>query len=308
MRYNTSIIGVGNYIPKGTITNKDIILSGVDTDEGWITKNLGIEQRYIHDGEMSDMAIEASFMAIKNANISPVDIDMIIVGTTMPEKIAPSTASIVRKKIGAVNSVVFDINAVCSSFLFAQDIALRYNDVYETILIIGVDQFSNITDFSRRDCVFFGDGAGAVVLHNGVSEGGFIYSRIDSDSEDYMAFNCDHEGTFNMRGRGVYDRATVLVPEIINRVLKEARMEPSYIDWVIPHQPSLNILKEVSIKTGIAYDKFMMNMDKHANTASAAIPILLSELWNANHFNKGDIILFTTIGAGWTYGASIYRV
>jgi len=305
MRFNTSIIGVGHYVPSMKLTNADMEQMA-DTNNKWIVDNLGIKERRISRTLPSDMAVIASTIAMHRADVEATDIDMIIVGTTMGDKIAPPTACIIRERLGATNSVAFDINAVCSSYLFAQDMALRYKDIYKTMLIVGVDQFSTIIDFSRRDCVFFGDGAGAAILSNGLTEGGFINSIIDSDSEDYLAFYCNHGETFNMRGRGVYDRAVVLVPGIIERVLREARIKTEDVNYVIPHQPSTNILKEVSKRTGIPYDKFLINMDKYANTAAASIPLLLSESWGK--FKRGDIILFVSIGSGWTYGAAIYRV
>jgi 3-oxoacyl-[acyl-carrier-protein] synthase-3 len=176
---------------------------------------------------------------------------------------------------------------------------------YKNILVIGVDIFSTITDWKRRDCVFFGDGGGAVVM-SASEELGFAGFVLYSDSENRDGFYCNHGENFNMDTRRVYNSAIKLLPLAINGILERCDMTINDIDYIIPHQPSIRILMEVARRVKIPIERVLMNMDKYGNTVAATIPILLHESWNK--FKEGDVILFAAIGSGWTYGASIYII
>jgi len=290
------IIGTGSYLPPAILTNADI-----SDNEAWVSDKLGIkERRKVTYHGTSDLGTIAADRAISDARLLPADIGMIIVATATPEKLNPSTAAIIQDKIGAHNAVAFDINAVCSGFVYALDMAYRYEWEYENILVIGADTFSKITDWKHRDCVYFGDGAGAVV----VQQSDNLYcSRLGSDGRGQCDFKTDHGGTFKMESKAVYAAGTKYLPEVIKEVLLDADMEIDDIAWMLPHQGSVIMLKEVTERIGLPWEKVKTNMEYYGNTAGASIPILLDEY--KKDFKKGDNILLASIGSGWAYGAII---
>jgi 3-oxoacyl-[acyl-carrier-protein] synthase-3 len=305
---NTKIISTGYYVPKTIVTNKDIE-KFVNTSDEWIIQNTGIKERRICDqGENSSyLGGFTALQAIESSGLDKRDIDMLIVATTTPDKLSPSTACIIKDDLGLINAIAFDISAVCSGFLFGMSVAEQYisSGSYNNILVIGVDVFSTITDWKRRDCIFFGDGAGAVVMSKS-NEKGFHGFTLYSDSIDRVGFSCEFNEKFKMNGRSVYDTAVRVLPIAINGVLDKVNMNINDINYLIPHQPGIRILIDVAKKIHFPIEKVMMNMDKYANTVAGTIPILLHESWKK--FKKGDIILFAAIGSGWTYGAAIYEV
>lgn len=306
--FNVKITGTGFFVPQRILTNKEIE-SFADTTDEWIVKNTGIHERRIcENGENSSyLGMLAGHQAIESSSLNKDDIDMLIVATTTADMLSPSTACIIKDRLGLTNTIAFDISAVCSGFLFGMSVAEQYisSGTYKNILVIGVDIFSTITDWTRRDCVFFGDGAGAAVL-SASDNAGFRGFTLYSDSIDRIGFNCEHGENFVMNTRSVYNTATRVLPIAINGVLKKVGMTINDIDYLIPHQPSIRILKEVANQIELPIEKVMMNMKNYGNTVAATIPILLHESWNK--FKIGDILLFAAIGSGWTYGASIYEV
>ena len=305
---NTKIIGTGFDVPKTILTNKEIE-KFTDTTDEWIVKNTGIVERRIskkHE-KSSYLGGRAALMAIESSGLNKEDVDMVIVATTTPDKLSPSTACIIKDELNLTNAIAFDVSAVCSGFLFGMSVAEQYisSGTYKNILVIGVDIFSTITDWNRRDCVFFGDGAGAAMM-SASEEKGFHGFTLYSDSVDRIGFNCELNDKFVMNTRSVYDAATRVLPIAINGVLDKVGVTINDIDYLIPHQPSIRILTEAARRVNLPIEKVMMNMDKYANTVAGTIPILLHETWH--RFKKGDILLFAAIGSGWTYGASIYEV
>ena len=322
---NAIIIGTGSYTPEKVLKNSDLE-NKVKTNSAWIIENLGIhERRVASDNEFtSDLAARASLNAIKNANLVPSDIDLIILATATPDRYAPSTACIVQEKIKAFNAAAFDVSAVCSGFLFAMSIASQYitTGTYKNILVIGADTFSRITDWNRRDSVFFGDGAGAIILSNSSVETGFMATRLYSDGTGKWNFTIPAGGSelpasqktienglhyFQMNGRAVYDTGTRVLPLAIKQVLLDAGLNINDVDFMIPHQPSIKILEKTAELIGLPFTKVMTNMDKYANTSGGTIPILLDEVNRSGKLKKNDIILFAAVGSGWTYGASIIK-
>ena len=319
------IIGTGSYVPETIYTN-EYLESIIDTNADWIFNTLGIKERRIADNNesTSDLAWKAGKEAIKDAKLTVGDIDLIIVATATPDRLAPSTACFVQDKLKAYNAVAFDLAAVCSGFLFSMSVASQYiaNGVYHNVLVIGADTFSKITDWSRRDAVFFGDGAGAAVIsHANVNEG-FLAFRLYSDGRGKYNFTVPAGGSelpssnetiekglhyFQMDGREVYETGTEVLPKAINQVLSDTGLSINDIDYMIPHQPSIVILKKTAEIIGLPFEKVMTNMDKYANTSGGTIPILLDELKKSKRLNNGDIILFAAVGSGWTYGASIIK-
>ncbi|MCF8356950.1 MAG: ketoacyl-ACP synthase III [Melioribacteraceae bacterium] len=319
------ILGTGSYTPEKIYTNK-YLETIIETNDQWIRDNLGIiERRIAGDNEAtSDLASKAAIQAIADAGLEKDDIELIIVATATPDRLAPSTAAIVQDKIQAYNAVAFDIAAVCSGFLFGMSVAAQFiaSGVYNNVLLIGADTFSKIIDWSRRDAVFFGDGAGAAILSTGDINSSFLAFRLYTDGRGKWNYTVPAGGSempaseetvkkglhyFQMNGRAVYETATKVLPKAINQVLDDTGLSIDDIDYMIPHQPSIKILQDTAKIIGLPFSRVMTNMDKYANTSGGTIPILLDELNQANKLKKDDIILFAAVGSGWTYGASIIR-
>ena len=322
---NVKIIGTGSFVPETIYTN-EYLETILPTSSEWIYKNLGIKERRIAglNEATSDLAWKAGLNAIQNAGLTKDDIDLIIVATATPDRLAPSTACIVQHKLQAYNAVAFDISAVCSGFLFGMSVASQYiaSGVYDNVLIIGADTFSKIIDWKRRDAVFFGDGAGAAVISQSNVNGGFLAYRLYSDGrgKDHFTipaggseFPASHETIdegkhyFQMNGKAVYDTGTIVLPKAINQVLADTGLLIDDIDLMIPHQPSIKILQKTAELIGLPWEKVMTNMDKYANTSGGTLPILLDEVNRAGKIKKGNNILFAAVGSGWTYGASIIK-
>jgi len=322
---NVKIIGTGSYTPEKVYTN-EYLETIMPTNSKWIYENLGIKERRIAapDESTSDLAWKAGFNAIENAGLTKDDIDLIIVATATPDRQAPSTACIVQDKLQAYNAVAFDISAVCSGFLFGMSVASQYiaSGVYDNVLVIGADTFSKITDWSKRDAVFFGDGAGAAVVSHCNVNAGFLAYRLYSDGRGKFNFTIPAGGSelpashetidkklhyFQMNGKAVYETGTVALPKAINQVLEDTGLSIDDIDLMIPHQPSIKILQKTAEIIGLPFEKVMINMDKYANTSGGTLPILLDEVNRAGKIKKGNIVLFAAVGSGWTYGASIIK-
>jgi 3-oxoacyl-[acyl-carrier-protein] synthase III len=322
---NVKIIGTGSYTPETIYTN-EYLEKICDTNAKWIFDNLGINERRIAkpDQATSDLASKAAINAISNSKLTCDDIDLIIVATATPDRMAPSTAAIVQDKISAKNAVAFDISAVCSGFLFGMSVASQYiaSGVYDNVLVIGADTFSKITDWTRRDAVFFGDGAGAAVLSHANATEGFLAFRLYTDGSGKWHFTVPAGGSempasaetvknklhyFKMNGRAVYETGTEVLPKAINQVLSDTGLMIKDVDLMIPHQPSIVILRRTAEIIGLPFEKVMTNMDKYANTSGGTIPILLDEVNRSGKIKKGNIVLFAAVGSGWTYGASIIK-
>lgn len=323
---NVKITGTGMCVPDMRVSNH--LLEGMcpAVNPEWTYNTLGIRERRIAKSyqHTSDLAASAGTMAIENAGLLVEDIDMIIVTTITPDRQAPSTACITQRKIGAYNAVCFDVAAVCSGFLYGMVIASQFiaSKAYKNILVIGADIFSSITDYSRRDCVFFGDGAGAAVL-SATTPHGFFDFDMHSDGSGWEAFTVAGGGTenpvtkenmiqfvndykyFSMDGRAVFDTATRVLPESINSLLAKNKMTVDDITMLIPHQPSIGILKKTAETLGLPFEKVKHNMEYYANTSAGTIPILLHETFPS--IKRDDIIVFAAVGSGWTWGSIIMQ-
>lgn len=322
---NVKIIGTGSFVPEKIYTN-EYLETIIDTNSNWIEKNLGIKERHIasKDEATSDLAYKAGLAAVENSGLEIEDIDLIIVATSTPDRLAPSTAAIVQDKMKAYNAVAFDLAAVCSGFLYAMSVGSQFiaSGVYDNILLIGADTFSKITDWSRRDAVFFGDGAGAAILSHGNVNEGFMAFRLYTDGRGKFNFTIPAGGSeipsthdsvekgehfFQMNGGAVFETATKALPQAITQVLTDTGLTVDDIDFLIPHQPSIRILQKTAEMLGLPWEKVMTNMDKYANTSGGTIPILLDEVNRSGKLKKGDAVLFAAVGSGWTYGASILK-
>ena len=304
---NIGISGIGSYVPKKVLTNEDIDLLGNDTNSDWTKEKLGIEERRVVDDELpSDLAYHAAIAAIKDAGIDKNDIDLIMVATSSPDRISPSTAIIMTKRLD-IKKPAFDINAVCTGFVYGLQMAstLISTKQYKNILLIGADAYSRITDWNRRDCVFFGDGAGAVILSE--VEGGWMSTDLYGDANGKEAFTCHHSGKFQMDGKAVYDFGTSILPSTIKSSLEKLNMLKDDVNWIVPHQPGHRVLLKTAEILDFPTDKIVFNMTKFANTAGASIPMALDSLYKKNKIKNGDIIVMPAIGSGWTYGVSILK-
>jgi len=321
---NVKIIGTGSYVPETIYTN-EYLETLIPTNSTWVFENVGIKERHIADANQatSDLAVIAGQRAIDDAGLKNEDIELIIVATSTPDRKAPSTAAFVQHKLKANNAAAFDLTAVCSGFLFGMSVATQYiaSGVYNNVLVIGADTFSKITDWTRRDAVFFGDGAGAaVVTASNVTEGFLAYRLYTDTNEEMLGFTIPGGGSeiplsadnmeqqyFQMNGKAVFASATRALPKAINQVLEDTGLTIAEIDIMIPHQPSIKILQKTAEIIGLPFEKVMTNMDKYANTSGATIPILLDEVNKSGKLKRGDIVLFAAVGSGWTYGASIIK-
>jgi 3-oxoacyl-[acyl-carrier-protein] synthase-3 len=321
---NVSISSTGSYLPEKILTNAEIAQT-VETTDQWIQSHIGVKERRIVTNETtSDLASKAALRALDSAKISVEEIDLIIVATSTPDRLAPSTACIVQDKIKAYNAVAFDLAAVCSGFLFAFSTASQFiaSGVYRHVMVIGADTFSKITDWSRRDCVFFGDGAGAVILSRNEMNNGMLHFKLFSDGRGKFNFTIPGGGSefpvsqfavdeglryFQMNGKAVFETAVTKLPEAINATLAEAGLTIDDVKMLVPHQPNINILKETAKRINLPLEKVMINLHKYANTSGATIPIILDETYRANKINPGDYVLFAAVGSGWTWGAGIMK-
>jgi 3-oxoacyl-[acyl-carrier-protein] synthase-3 len=295
------LLATGSYVPPIILKNEELE-ERVDTSAKWIEENLGIRERRIAgpNQKTADLATYAGWAALENADLSVRDVDLLIVATATPDRKAPSVACSIQARLGVCNAVCFDINAVCSGFLYGMSIAEAYISmgVYDTALVIGVDVFSRITDWNKRDSVFFGDGAGAALF----GFGGESIIKLYSDGRGSEGFTA--VDMFKMDKRAVYNAAVTYLPRAISEVLDEAGLTIDDIDVMIPHQPSIRVLKETAKRIGLPWKKVKTNMDRYANTAAATIPILLDEVRPP----KGSKVLFAAMGSGWTYGAAILEI
>lgn len=319
------IAGTGSYVPERIVTNQELERS-IPTTDAWIREKLGIHARRVAapNQATSDLAVEAALRALANAKSTPNEVDLIIVATATPDRLAPSTACIVQEKIGAFNAAAFDLAAVCSGFLYGLSVGAQFiaAHVYDKVLLIGVDTFSRITDWEDRSCVFFGDGAGAVLLTHTQEGEGLLAIDLYADGRGKENFTVPGGGseqpassetiaaglhTYQMNGRAVFETGTTVLPAAIQKVLDRCQLSITDVDVLVPHQPSINILKVTAEKLGLPFDKVATNMDRYANTAGASVAILLDEVHRSGRLHDGAIVVLAAVGSGWTWAAGVMR-
>jgi 3-oxoacyl-[acyl-carrier-protein] synthase-3 len=306
------IRSTGYYVPSTRVGNEELV-KGLPTSSEWVVENLGVSERRIcgPDEFSSDLAAKAGLDAIANAGLDKNEIDLIIVATATPDRKAPSTACIAQAKMGVTSQCpAFDIAAVCSGFLYGVTTGAQFiqSGVYERVLVIGVDTFSKITDWKHRNCVFFGDGAGAVVLDRRAKGTALFSSILFADGAGMDHFTVfPQDATYTMNARAVYDTATSVLPATIVELLALNGLSLSDVTRIIPHQPSVRVLRRTAELLEIPFDRIHTNLDLHANTASATVPLLLAQVNARGLIAPGDIVLFAAVGAGWTWGAALYR-
>lgn len=314
------VIGTGSYVPDNIITN-DYLSTVMDTNDEWIFERTGIRERRISTGEgTTEIAIKAAKEALRSAGIEARDIDLIICATCSPDKFVPSTACEVQSAMGAINATCFDLSAACSGFMYALNTAYGYiqTGMANKALVIGAENLSKIMNWNDRGtCVFFGDGAGAVVLTE-ATDGGILHSVTGSDGTKGDFLTCKAREMSNlvvkrdamvdyvkMDGQEVYKFAVTCVPKVIRALLQKAELESSEIKYFILHQANQRIMESVAKRLKVDVERFPMNIEKYGNTSAASIPILLDEMNKAGQLQAKDKIVLVGFGGGFTWGATL---
>lgn len=313
---NSRIAGTGSYLPKKILTNADLE-SMVDTTDEWIFSRTGIRERHIvaEDEFTSDLALHASRNAIEAAGIQASDIDLIIVATTTPDKIFPSTAVILQRKLGIAGCPAFDIQAVCSGFVYAIATADNFikSGAANCALVIGAESFSRIVDWTNRgNCILWGDGAGAVILQASEDQG-VISTHLHADGNYEKMLHVprseDPNGrdTVMMEGNGVFKVAVNTLDAIVDETLEANGMQKSDIDWLVPHQANIRILQATARKLDMSMDNVVVTVDQHGNTSAASIPLALDTAVRDGRIKRGEIILMEAFGGGFTWGSALIK-
>ena len=315
----SKIIGTGSYLPAKVLTNYDLEKM-VDTSHEWIVTRSGIVERHIAaEGELtSDLALQASRRAIEAAGIRPDEIDLIIVATTTPDQIFPSTACILQDKLGIKQGAAFDVQAVCSGFIYAlntADMFIRGGQV-RNALVVGAEVLSRVLDWTDRStCVLFGDGAGAVVLQAS-NEPGIIGAKLHSDGSQRGMLEANArisdgkvEGNpyVYMDGQAVFKFAVRVLSEVVQELLTEQGLQDSDIDWLVPHQANIRIIEATAKKLGLSMDNVVLTVAHHGNTSAASIPLALDTAVREGRVQPGQKLLLEAVGGGFTWGAVLVR-
>lgn len=317
------IQGCGSFLPGTAVTNADLA-SRVETSDEWIVSRTGIRQRYIapEGVNTSDIAREASLKALAAAGMTAQDIDLIVLATTTPDQTFPATATVLQAQLGMTRGVAFDVQAVCSGFVYAMAVADSFirTGMSRTALVVGAEIFTRILDWNdRTTCVLFGDGAGAVVLKAEAGTGttadrGILASRLHSDGRHHDALYVDGgpsstrtTGVVHMQGKEVFRHAVENMASVVTEVLAEAGMTIDQVDWLVPHQANKRILDSTARKLGMDPAKVIVTVDQHANTSAASVPLALSAGVADGRIKKGQVVLMEAMGGGFTWGACLAR-
>lgn len=320
---NSKIISIGSYIPSNTVTNKDLEKT-VDTTDEWIVSRTGIKQRPIADSSQatSDLAYEAATIAIERAKIDKNDIDLIIVGTCTPDVATPNVGTLIQKRLGLSNFPAFSIEAACSGFIYALNIADKFIKTGESkcALVVGAETLSRITNWDDRNtCVLFADGAGAAILKP-TDDKGIIFSELGANGEYGDLLHVPY-GTsrkpeksskddyfLRMSGNEVFKVAVKTLEEIAIDALKKSNIQSKDVDWFIPHQANVRIIQAVAKRLELPEEKVILSMDIHGNTSAASIPLAFDRAVQDGRIKKGHTILMQSFGAGFTWGSVLLEL
>jgi 3-oxoacyl-[acyl-carrier-protein] synthase-3 len=317
------IRGVGAHLPKRVVTNAELSKI-VDTTDEWIVERSGIRSRHIAaDGELtSDLGIAASKQALIRAGIDPVDIDLVVCATATPDRTFPATAVRIQAGLGVTKGAAFDVQAVCSGFVYATTVADNFlkTGQFKRALVVGAETFSRILDWTDRGtCVLFGDGAGAIVLeaqpqHGTREDRGILATRIRSDGryEDLLYVDggpgsTKTTGHLRMNGREVFRHAVQKISGVIEETLVMTGYAADEIDLYVPHQANARILDGIAKKLGVSPSKIMMTLERHGNTSAASIPLALNQAFEEHRVKEGSLVLMEAMGGGFTWGAVLVR-
>jgi len=317
------ITGCGAYLPERVLTNRELAKL-VDTSDEWIVERTGIRQRHVAaDGEMtSDLARHAAERALAAAGRSAADVDLIVLATATPDQTFPATATRVQAQLGIVRGAAFDVQAVCSGFVYALAIADNFIKTGQSkcVLVIGAETFSRILDWNDRGtCVLFGDGAGAIVLEAQAGAGastdrGVLTTHLHSDGRHHDLLYVDGGpsstrtvGHLRMAGREVFRHAVVNLAQVVEEALDATGLAPSDIDWLIPHQANRRIIDATARKLGMSTDKVILTVDRHGNTSAASVPLAFAEGVADGRIKPGQLLLLEAMGGGFTWGSALVR-
>ena len=325
MRRYSRITGTGSYLPPRRLTNADLVdelgQRGIETSDEWIVERTGIRARHFAapDVTCSDMGVEAARNALQAAGLDPTDIDLIIVATSTPDMVFPSAACILQNKLGANGCPAFDVQAVCSGFIYALTVAdsMIQSGAARRALVVGSEVFSRILDFNdRTTCVLFGDGAGAVVLEASDIPG-ILSSDLHADGKhvDILCVPGNVSGgqvlgdpLLKMDGQAVFKLAVGLLEKAAHAVLAKAGLQESDIDWLIPHQANIRIMQGTARKLKLPMDKVVVTVDQHGNTSAASIPLALDHAVRTGQVQPGQTLLLEGVGGGFTWGAVLLKL
>ena len=322
-RIYARIAGTGSYLPEKLLTNEDLAKQ-VDTSDEWIRSRTGIRERHIAaEGETtSDLGYHAAVRAMEAAGVDASQIDMIVVGTTTPDLIFPSTACLIQARLGANGCMAMDVNAACSGFVYALGVAdkfIRSGDV-KTALVIGAETLSRIIDWTERTtCVLFGDGAGAVVL-KADSETGILSTHLHADGSKKellwnpvgvsVGFKPDEANCgarINMKGNDVFKYAVKALDGVVDETLEANGLSKQDLDWLIPHQANLRIIEATAKRLEMSMDSVVVTVDKHGNTSAGSVPLALDEAVRSGRVQRGQLVLLEAFGGGFTWGSALLR-
>ncbi len=321
-RIYSRIAGTGSYLPEKVLTNDDLARI-VDTNDEWIQTRTGIRERHMAaEGETTgDLGYNAALRALEAAGIEASQLDMIVVGTTTPDLIFPSTACLIQARLGATGCAAFDVNAACSGFLYALSIAdkfIRSGDARH-VLVIGAETLTRIVDWTdRTTCVLFGDGAGAVVL-KADEETGILSTHLHADgSKKELLWNPvgvsvgfkegpSGGGTINMKGNDVFKYAVKALDSVVDETLDANGLDKSDLDWLIPHQANLRIIEATAKRLDMSMDQVVVTVDRHGNTSSGSVPLALDEAVRSGRVERGQLLLLEAFGGGFTWGSALLR-
>ena len=313
------IIGTGGYLPAKVLANRDLELT-VDTTDEWIYSRTGIRQRHVAADEekTSDLALHASRKALDAAGITAADLDLIVMATTTPDMVFPSAACILQSKLGTKNCPAFDVQAVCSGFIYGLSTADQFmrSGHYRNVLVVGAEIYSRILDWSdRATCVLFGDGAGAVVLRRDSSPG-ILSSHLHADGSyanllsvpgSVCGGKVSGRPLLQMDGAGVFKFAVRVLDDLVEEALTANGMNKADIDWLVPHQANIRIIQASAKKLGLSMEKVVVTVDRHANTSAASIPLALDEAARDGRIRAGQHVLMEAVGGGFTWGAVLVK-
>jgi len=319
-RIYSRIAGTGSYLPEKMLTNDDLAKI-VDTSDEWIRSRTGITERHIaaDDQTTSDLAFFAATRAMEAAGVQAADLDLIVVGTTTPDLIFPSTACLLQARLGAVGCGAMDVNAACSGFVYALSVAdkfIRCGDA-RTVLVIGAETLTRIVDWTdRTTCVLFGDGAGAVVL-KADEETGILSTHLHADGSKKellwdpvgvsSGFGENGQGKILMKGNDVFKYAVKALDSVVDETLEANGLGKHDLDWLIPHQANLRIIEATAKRLDLSMDQVVVTVDKHGNTSSASVPLALDTAVRSGRVQRGQLVLLEAFGGGFTWGSALLR-
>ena len=322
-RIHSRIAGTGSYLPEKVVTNDDLS-KVVDTSDEWIRTRTGIRQRHVAaDGQTSsDMGHQAALKAIEAAGIDPSGIDLIVVGTTTPDYVFPSTACLIQQKLGIPGCPAFDVNAACSGFLFALSVADQFirTGSARTVLVVGVETLTRMVDWTdRTTCVLFGDGAGAVVLKADADTGILsTHLHADGNKRDLLCCPVGVSAGFDnslpnagvritMAGNEVFKHAVKALDSVVDEALEANGLDKGDLDWLIPHQANLRIIEATAKRRDMPMERVSVTGDRHGNTSAGAVPLALDEAVRSGRVQRGQMLLLEAFGGGFTWGAALLR-